>query len=102
MSKLKQSLDKLLKEKKARAEIMFPAMGTIDQAPIEKEELSPKEKWNQERKAWLKRYSKNPELQAAAGEIANMVDGLTPKGYDKKGKKISFVETGKPLTGLHR
>jgi len=32
----------------------------------------------------------------SAGELANMIDGLTPDGHDKRGRKVSFVETGRP------
>jgi len=33
----------------------------------------------------------------SAGEIANVLEGLTPDGHDAQGRKVSFVETGKSL-----
>jgi hypothetical protein len=33
----------------------------------------------------------------SAGELANILDGLTPDGYDKFGRKVSFVERDKPF-----
>jgi hypothetical protein len=31
-----------------------------------------------------------------------MLEGLTPDGYDREGRKVSFVETGKPFRGSGR
>jgi len=104
MAKLKQRLNELRKEKKLRAETMAMAM---NQTPVIKEkkgavlkEKTPPKSWEEKRKDWIKRYSENPGLNASAGEIANIIDGLTPDGYDKKGKKVSFIERGKSFTGL--
>jgi hypothetical protein len=35
--------------------------------------------------------------ESSVGELANMIDGLTPDGFDKSGKKVSFVEEGRSL-----
>jgi len=37
--------------------------------------------------------------EPAPGELANMIDGLTPDGYDKRGVKVSFIERGVKKTG---
>jgi len=49
-------------------------------------------KWKKERAEFTQkcREGYSPE----AGELANMIDGLTPDGYNKNGKKVSFVERG--------
>ncbi|GEM_PF-2335236 len=43
-----------------------------------------------------KRASVDPS-SLSAGELANLFDGLTADGYDRRGRKVSFVETGRPL-----
>ena len=53
-------------------------------------------KWEKKRKEWFEYYKKNPTFEAPTGELANILDFLTPKGYDKEGRKVSFVEAGKP------
>jgi hypothetical protein len=60
-----------------------PTMPTISTA---------EETWRAERAAWSAAVQSG--YQAPAGEIANVMDGLTPRGVDKKGRKVSFVETG--------
>ncbi|MBA7614373.1 hypothetical protein ES703_21637 [subsurface metagenome] len=104
MAKLKQRLNELRKVKKARAKTRAMA---IDQTPGSQEkkgavlkEKSPPKSFKEKRKDWIKHYSENPGLNAPAGEIANIIDGLTPDGFDKKGNKVSFVERGKSFTGL--
>ena len=104
MAKLKQRLNELRKVKKARAKTRAMA---IDQTPGSQEkkgavlkEKTPPKSFEEKRKDWIKCYSENPGLNAPAGEIVNIIDGLTPDGYDKKGNKVSFVEKEKPFTGL--
>jgi len=104
MAKLKKRFNELRKEKKLRAETRTMA---INQTPVVKEkkgavlkEKTPPKSWEEKRKDWIKHYSENPGLSAPAGEIVNIIDGLTPDGYDKKGNKVSFVEKEKPFTGL--
>jgi len=58
--------------------------------------------WKRKRKAWFKHYSEHPTSEAPAGEIVNILEGLTPDGYDKQGRKVSFVEQGKPVIGFHK
>jgi hypothetical protein len=35
----------------------------------------------------------------SAGELANILDGLTADGFDRLGRKVSFVERDKPVFG---
>lgn len=103
IAKLKKRLNELLREKKDRSETMAMAMNQTPGSQ-EKKEAAPKEKtppesWEEKRKDWLEKYKKNLGLEAPAGEIANMIDGLSPDGYDKKGRRASFVERGKSFTG---
>lgn len=32
--------------------------------------------------------------EPSAGELANMLENLTPDGFDKLGRKVSFIERG--------
>lgn len=50
-------------------------------------------KWKREREEFAQRCKDgySPE----GGELANFIDGLTPRGFDKAGRKTSFVERGK-------
>jgi len=104
MAKLKKRFNELLREKKARAVAVAMAMNQIPGSQEKKgavlKEKTPPKSWEEKRKDWIKCYSENPELNAPAGEIVNIIDGLTPDGYDKKGNKVSFVERGKSFTGL--
>lgn len=45
---------------------------------------------------WKAKRARAMKRGLSAGEIANMIEGLTPDGFDKEGRKISFVETGEP------
>jgi len=57
---------------------------------------------NQTAAAWAaERASVNPE-RLCAGEIANMLEGLTPSGKDKRGRKVAFVERGTDVLGGER
>lgn len=94
MTTLKQRLEDLMKEKKARA--VDQNVGLTNQAPISKK--NPGKSWKEKRERWAKRYKEHPGIDAPAGELANMIDGLTPDGYDKQGRKVSFVERGEDLT----
>lgn len=53
--------------------------------------------WKKERAEFAQKCKdgRSPE----GGELANFMDGLTPAGYDKNGKKVSFVERGKDILG---
>lgn len=55
-------------------------------------------KWRKEREYWFKYYKEHPGYDAPAGEIANIIDGLTPSGYNKEDRKVSFVERGGSFT----
>ncbi len=55
------------------------------------------ERWREKRSRWVKHCTENPGYDAPAGELANMIDGLTPDGYNKKGRKVSFVEGKVPF-----
>jgi hypothetical protein len=35
----------------------------------------------------------------SAGELANILDGLTADGFDRLGRKVSFIERDKPVFG---
>jgi len=50
---------------------------------------------------WKAKRSRAVKRDLSAGELANMIEGLTPDGFDKKGRKVSFVEGGQPA-GLVR
>lgn len=94
MLTLRQKLDELLKEKKARAEAcLINQTTTRKERSILKKESS--KSWKEKREHWSKHYKEHPGFEAPAGELANMIDGLTPDGYDKKGRKLSFVERGR-------
>ena len=73
--KIKNNLKKAKKEKKSRTTAF--------------------EEWKQKRIAFSKRCAKgySPE----AGELANFMEGLTPDGYNIKGKKVNFIERGEGL-----
>lgn len=105
MRNLKQRIvDRILEEKKARA--VAHKVGLTNQAPTSKMGPVPKKEpagsWKKKRARWSKYYKEHPELEAPAGELANMIDGLTPDGYDRKGRKVSFVERGESLTESSR
>ena len=54
----------------------------------------------EERERRRQAAAKPPSFDASnlsAGELANVLEGLTPDGYDAQGRKVSFVETGQPL-----
>lgn len=84
-----------MRENKARAAAR--AAVQVDEVPVSKKDSGGS--WKEKRERWAKYYSEHPGLDAPAGEIANMIDGLTPEGHDKKGRKVSFVESGRDLTG---
>ena len=97
---MKLKLEELIKEKKRRQRAKKKAAAT-------QEETQPKRvghatKWRAKRTEWHRRYMGNPGLEPPAGELANILDGLDPDGYDKQGKHRSFVETGKEVFGLRR
>jgi len=100
MTTLKQRLADLRKENKARTAAQN--VDLTNQAPTRKEESvskgKPSKSWKRKRQAWIKHYSEHPDFEAPAGEIANILDGLDPEGYDKSGRKVSFIERGKELT----
>jgi hypothetical protein len=54
---------------------------------------TPLEAWQRKR-----RQAKN----LSADQVANMLEGLTPNGYDRDGRKVSFVETGRFFYGRRR
>lgn len=84
MTTTKQRLNELLKEQKARAAIQKKRGSVHVKKPVRS--------WMEKRAHWIKRYKEHPEYDVPAGELANMIDGLTPDGYDRTGKKVSFVE----------
>jgi len=49
--------------------------------------------WKAERAAWS--AASLAGYDAPAGEVCNMLEGLTPSGRDRKGRQVSFVERGK-------
>jgi len=53
--------------------------------------------WEKKRREFSSRCAQgySPE----SGEICNVLDGLTPDGYNKHGVKVSFVEHGTPVFG---
>jgi len=54
---------------------------------------TPLETWQRERRQAAR--SKN----LSAGQVANLLDGLTPDGCDRNGRKVSFVESDKAAFG---
>jgi hypothetical protein len=48
--------------------------------------------------AWLAERSVNTD-DLSAGELCNMLEGLTPSGKDKRGRQVSFVEKGTNIYG---
>lgn len=93
MNKMKRWLLELLREKKLRVEARTRSL--VDQGPVLKKEG--RGSWKKKRDRWTKYYSEHSDLEAPAGELANMIDGLTPDGYDKEGRKVSFIEQGEDL-----
>jgi hypothetical protein len=51
--------------------------------------------WKAERDAWSAASLAGHE--APAGEVCNMLEGLTPSGRNRQGRKVSFVEQGRSL-----
>jgi len=51
--------------------------------------------WQRKRKEFQERCLKGYE--PVTGEALNMLEGLTPDGYDRNGKKIGFIETGSSI-----
>jgi hypothetical protein len=45
---------------------------------------------------WKRTRSRTSGL--SAGELANVLDNLTPDGYDREGRKVSFIERGESMT----
>jgi hypothetical protein len=79
-------LEELLKEKRKRQKAKKKQKAQPIQEPGHAQE-TPLEAWKRKRAA-----REVEELEG--GEIANMLEGLTPDGYDQKGRKVSFVERG--------
>lgn len=49
--------------------------------------------------AWLAERSVNPD-SLCAGELVNMLEGLTPSGKDRQGRQVSFIERGRARRGI--
>ena len=49
--------------------------------------------WAKKRREFKQACSKG--YSPSDGELVNMIDELTPDGYDKQGRKVSFVEDGR-------
>ena len=47
--------------------------------------------------AWRAKRAAADPASLCAGELANMLEGLTPDGFDRMGRKVSFAEHGEPL-----
>jgi len=47
------------------------------------------------------RAKANPDT-LSAGELANMIEGLTPDGRDRQGRRVSFAERGVAALGDQR
>ena len=92
-----EKLSRLLAEK-ARREALRARSEQLSQLfpGSPKDEGTPAEIWKKKREAWTSQSSRGL-YEPLAGEIANMLEGLTPDGYDRNGRKVSFVEIGKPL-----
>ena len=103
MSALKELLEEKRRRQKAK-ELKQPAALPTTATVAVPEEGSPKKaKPDLQKKApdpletWKAKRSEKRDF--SAGEIANLLDGLTPDGYNKKGVKVSFVETGTAWPG---
>jgi hypothetical protein len=66
-----------------------PSTQKLPEIPKAKEEDFA-ETWKMQRETWA--ASVRAGYDPLAGEIANMLEGLTPYGRDKQGRKVSFVE----------
>ena len=73
--KLKDLIKGLLKEKKAAAETEF----------------------ERKRREFAALCAKG--YSPSSGELCNVLEGLTPDGYNKHGVKVGFVERGTPVWG---
>ena len=66
---------------------------------VQPAETKPKEaeaEWRQARQKWSAAVSAG--YDPPAGEIINVAEGLTPKGKDRRGRQVSFVEYGQPVS----
>jgi len=73
--KLKNLIKGLLKEKKTTEETEF----------------------ERKRREFTDRISHG--YSPSAGEVANLIEGLTADGFDRLGRKVSFIEHGTPVFG---
>lgn len=48
--------------------------------------------WEKKRTEFVERCRKGESPEG--GELVNFLEGLTPDGYDRKGRKVSFIERG--------
>jgi hypothetical protein len=87
------NLRELYQEKLARLQA-GPAPVKRDPGPPSATSESPAESWLAERSA----ARANPD-DLCAGELANILEGLTPSGKDKRGRQVSFVEKGTDFYG---
>ena len=71
-----------------------PAKRRRDPGPPSATSESPAEAWLAERSV----ARANPD-DLSPGEIVNVLEGLTPSGKDRSGRKVSFVERGTDVYG---
>lgn len=88
--------EKLRRRHASAADHIGPAAEST--SPIQANAAGPTLKLSAAARAWEDERSeaaKRPE-SLEAGEIANMIEGLTPSGKDRQGRQVSFVEHDHP------
>jgi hypothetical protein len=92
-----ERLARLLAEKSRRrlARTTIPE-GQPFQREKELDQDDPAAIWKAKREQWAKENGETMD-EVPAGEVANMLEGLTPDGYNRKGKRASFVEEGESV-----
>jgi len=83
----------------------IPVMPTVTSEIQIKEKQDPPQKpmnkWQDEREKWIEFYKKNPSVDVSVNHLLNMLDGLTPRGFDKNGRKTGPNDLGRPVNYIN-
>ena len=94
-SKSKLKLTDRLAQLKAERERRSRLKKAVTYQPDEVKPKDAEREWREARQKWSAAVSAG--YDPPAGEIINVAEGLTPKGKDRRGRQVSFVEYGRPV-----